>query len=125
MKTKHGEINDDAKHAEEVKRKRSPKVAPATAMLDGPCCGRCNHWMPPRDGDDYGTCRIGFIKQATYPESRVFLSYDEVRSRYITGVDSMRTTAAFAGCSQYNKEIRRDSPDARQSNLSALVRRER
>lgn len=36
------------------RRGRHPEPIP---LPDGPCCGRCRHWLAPHEGETYGMCR--------------------------------------------------------------------
>ena len=96
-------VNDDDEYAKEQKRKRTPKFRPPTTMPDAPCCGRCRYWIELSLGDDYGECRMAFVKIAKYVENRIILSFRELEeSRELAG-ESLRTSCAFLACPQYRR----------------------
>ena len=96
-------INDDHEYAKEQKRKRAPKFRPPTTMLNTACCGRCANWDEPLLGDDYGECKVAFVRSAKYAEDRIILSFRELEGRMELTGEMMRPTCAFLACSQYRR----------------------
>ena len=96
-------VNDDHEYAKEQKQKHAPKFRPPTTMPDAPCCGRCANWSEPLPGDDYGECRVAFVRSAKYAEDRIILSFRELEDRREPTGEMMRTTCAFLACSQYRR----------------------
>lgn len=92
---------DDRLFEAEQKRKRAKKPIPPVVMPNGPCCGRCHHWVEPDREEVYGRCRVGFVQFAGNKYSMQFVSLKEVEDKGLSGVTENRTTAAFAGCSLY------------------------
>lgn len=100
-KTRRGK--DDRVFDEQRKRDRAKKTGPPTVMPDGPCCGRCQHWLRPPKGEVFGRCRVGFVQFPGNKNTMRFVSLREVEEGRLHGVVENRTSIGFEGCSLYEE----------------------